>query len=266
MLDFQKIEKKPGVFFFVGQKSSGTSLMVRLLNKHPELSCAGEADLIWILYQRFVLNRKPSQMKSHDIDGDEGMKRTLNNKFCLKILDLNLSVQDIFFSIQSRSYRVKKKSYKKVKMVGDKKPTSQIQPELLEFTLNLFPDAKFINIVRHPQASFNSFINRFTKKWFFDRGSWKYTINPDDEKDLLREHIRSEEAIDELKKNCPVHTLYYEKLCLSPNEELNELFNFLGVSNMEYDLKLSTKKNDKYAGKKISELEFIMKKHNYKPY
>ena len=37
--------------FIIGNKRSGTSQLVRILNLHPEIFIAHESDIIWILHQ-----------------------------------------------------------------------------------------------------------------------------------------------------------------------------------------------------------------------
>lgn len=71
----------PKPLFLVGNKRSGTSHLVRLLNVHPSVFVAHEADVVWILYQ--IAQGAPYQC--YPWDGPVGMEATL--KACADLLD-----------------------------------------------------------------------------------------------------------------------------------------------------------------------------------
>src|SRR3954454_6758131 len=61
--------------FFVGNKRSGTSLLVELLNFHPDVFVTPESDIVWILYQ--MRGGWPETFQCYPWDGPAGMNRTL---------------------------------------------------------------------------------------------------------------------------------------------------------------------------------------------
>jgi hypothetical protein len=161
---------KPRPLFLLGNKRSGTSHLVRLLNLHPRVFVTHESDVIWILYQI----TKGEILKSHPWDGPVGMEATL--EACKNILDNHLAnlkkgqgVQEAFLEIEH--YLMKNGSsvqepYDKTNLawIGDKKPVQQADPEVRLFIHANFPHARFIHIVRHPQAVVASMIDA-GKKW-----------------------------------------------------------------------------------------------------
>jgi hypothetical protein len=59
--------------FIIGNKRSGTSQLVRLLNLHPQVFVSHESDIIWILYQF----HHGLPFRAHPWDSDKGMRLTL---------------------------------------------------------------------------------------------------------------------------------------------------------------------------------------------
>src|SRR5262245_35628763 len=74
----------PKPLFLVGNKRSGTSHLVRLLNAHPSVFVAHEADVVWILYQM----AQGLQRQCYAWDGPRGMEATV--KACADLLDHEL--------------------------------------------------------------------------------------------------------------------------------------------------------------------------------
>jgi hypothetical protein len=65
----------PQPLFLVGNKRSGTSLLVRLLNRHPDILVTHESDVIWLLYQ--LRNGWASTVRRYPWDGPLGLHATL---------------------------------------------------------------------------------------------------------------------------------------------------------------------------------------------
>jgi len=59
--------------FAAGNKRSGSTLMVRLLNLHPEVLVTHEADTSWIVYQMV----KQMNFEGYPLDGNGRMRITL---------------------------------------------------------------------------------------------------------------------------------------------------------------------------------------------
>lgn len=104
---------------------------------------------------------------------------------------------------------------KSIKIIGDKNPAySVFIPELLE----VFPDAKFIHLVRDYRDNVVSNSKAFSEKSFGYLAYGWFVFN---------------KKIEEAKNSCPskFYTLRYEDLVSSPKEKTIEICDFL---NLEY--------------------------------
>jgi hypothetical protein len=59
--------------FIIGNKRSGTSQLLRVLNLHPRVFVSHESDIAWILYQF----HRGQPFRGHAWDSDRGMRLTL---------------------------------------------------------------------------------------------------------------------------------------------------------------------------------------------
>src|SRR4051794_23147632 len=111
--------------FFMGNKRSGTSLLVKLLNLHPEVCTTHESDIIWILYQ--MRQGWPRQFECYPWDGPIGMTSTLAacGRLLRSCVRSGRQLGDIFqlveeqLSIQNKGVAGQPAVYK---WLGDKKP------------------------------------------------------------------------------------------------------------------------------------------------
>jgi len=212
-----------GTVFFIGNKRSGTSQLVRMLNLHPRIFIAHESDAIWILYQFY--QNKP--FASHRWDSLRGMDITVRQ--CGHVLTKANSPQENFFALQHCMMTkgnpwLPPMAKKDLLWIGDKKPFQQTDPELLAFTLKIFPDARFVHMVRHPFAvaeSSDRFNNTVDGDFWIDLtteekvGQWTF----------------HERAVSELKRSqkAKVIDVRYEDLCREPARELIRIFTFLDL-------------------------------------
>ena len=152
--------------FLLGNKRSGTSHLVSLLNQHPAVFVTHESDVVWLLRQA-TLGQPPS---AYPWDGERGLRATVAAAGDLldaarEDLERGVGVRDTFTAIQLRlmtSGSAVQTPYSKpqVQWLGDKKPVQQADPEVLAFTTEHFPDARFLHIVRHPRAVVSSMQQR----------------------------------------------------------------------------------------------------------
>src|SRR5690242_10841572 len=142
--------------FFVGNKRSGTSLLVELLNFHPDVFITPESDIVWILYQ--MQAGRPETFRCYPWDGAVGMNRTLEVAgSVLKTAQRNgngheQDLPELFDRVQAilRANAGSDQAGKVPRWSGDKKPVQQADPEIRPFLRRHFPDAKYIHIVRDP--------------------------------------------------------------------------------------------------------------------
>lgn len=220
--------------FIMGNKRSGSSILVRLLNLHPKVFVSDESDIIWILYQ--ARNGKPAQYTCYPWDDSVGMEATL--AACHEILEDSLykspgqeAIAMTFLRVQAHimkygSAKQPPHPHPKSELawIGDKKPVQHSDPELRAFLHSHFPNARYIHIVRHPRAVVASKI-KAAKSWGgIAPQYWEKTPQ-----DILERWAIHEEWVLQAKAlgAHPIYTLRLEDLCQEPSKKTAELFNFL---------------------------------------
>jgi hypothetical protein len=253
-----------GTIFFTGNKRSGTSQLVRLLNLHPRLFISHESDAMWILYQFF----RDEPFASHRWDSPRGMDITIGQ--CGHILTKAASPQENFFALQHCMMTkgnpwLPPMAKKELLWIGDKKPFQQTDPELLAFTLEMFPDARFIHMVRHPFAVAES-SDRFNKT--LDGDFW-IDLTPEEKVAKWTFH---EKTVEELKRSQKTRVIdvRYEDLCKEPARELTRIFCFLDL-DIDKDLLKKAQRDTHVVVKNVpavpctKETTAMMERYGYKP-
>lgn len=207
--------------FIVGNKRSGTSQLVRLLNLHPQVFVSHESDVIWALYQ-FSWDQP---FQAHPWDSDVGLRHTL--EACGDLFHREQSPRENFLAIQQRLMEtgtpfLLPQSKTELLWIGDKKPFQHTDPQLVAFILEHFPDAHFLHIVRHPFAVAMSSA-RFNKT---RNGDFWLGLSLEEKVERWTFH---EQKVLSLRESLPgrVHSLRYEDLCEQTEAELSRLFQFL---------------------------------------
>ncbi len=252
------------VLFMTGNKRSGTSQLARILNLHPNIFMSHESDVIWILYQ--FHNHLP--FAAHPWDSAKGMEYTLTH--CGQVLKKERSPAENFFAIQTCAMEkdnpwlppMKKTD---VSWIGDKKPFQYTDPRLIRFMLDMFPEAYFIHLLRHPFAVAAS-VAQFNQ-----------TVNGDFWKGLtLAEAVERwtyhEKNVLELKRMDRVKVLdvRYEDLCQETEKELRRIFAFLNLAVNERMIRRANR-NMLYIIKNFpkidcsAETQALMEQYGYKP-
>lgn len=219
--------------FFMGNKRSGTSLLVKLLNLHPEIFTTHESDIVWILFQ--MQNGWPGKFKCHSWDGPLGMNRTL--ELCEEQLrsapDLTApgKVFETFLKVEAKLMQcppdnTEANRRKVPKWIGDKKPVQQCDPEIRPFMRRHFPKARYLHSVRNPRAVVASKLEA-AKNWPVVPEFWKR--GPDE---ILERWAVHEQWVLQAKasEEVPILTIKFEELCENPVEGMEEIFNFLDLT------------------------------------
>jgi len=210
--------------FIIGNKRSGTSHLVRLLNLHPHVFVSHESDIAWILYQ-FHRNRP---FRAHAWDSEKGMRFTLESAGHL--LQRNRAPSENFMAVQRHLMEkgtpwlgpLKKPD---LLWIGDKKPFQHTDPRILSFILNQLPDAHFLHIVRHPFDVVAS-SDRFNRT---RDGDFWLEFSPREKMERWAFHEKRVQTLRQTLKD-RVHSLRYEDLCRRTRHELSAVFKFLGVA------------------------------------
>ncbi|OBF38333.1 hypothetical protein A5719_19510 [Mycolicibacterium peregrinum] len=209
--------------FIVGNKRSGTSHLVRLLNLHPQVFVSHESDIVWALFQ--FAHGEPFQ--SHPWDSDRGLRHTVQS--CGDLFRTERSARENLLAIQRRLMEVgtpflPPQTKPELAWIGDKKPFQHGDPRLVRFILEHFPDAQFLHIVRHPfSVALSS--DRFNER---HGGDFWLGLTRAEKVELWTFHERHALA---LRVQLPdrVHSFRYEDLCAHPGAELSRVFAFLGL-------------------------------------
>jgi hypothetical protein len=228
--------------FIVGNKRSGTSHLVRVLNLHPQVFVSHESDIAWILYQ-FHRDRA---FRAHAWDSDRGMRVTLAT--ARHLLRREASPSENFVAVQravmeAGSPWLPAQQKSGLLWIGDKKPMQHTDPELLAFLLRHFPTARFLHIVRHPFAVAAS-SDRFNRT---ADGDFWLGLSTHEKVERWTFH---EQQVLQLRRDMPgrVHTLRYEDFCRRPERELANVFRFLQLEPDPRVLREAAAQNRPAAG------------------
>jgi sulfotransferase family protein len=274
----KRMIKRPRPLFIMGNKRSGTSVLVSLLNIHPKVFITHESDIIWILYQA---HKDPLfQPSCYPWDGPLGMKATLevcNDIFnsMLKKSPTQEEIKEAFY--EAEAYLMFHGSAiqgpvnrNDLSWIGDKKPVQHCDPQIRPFMRTHFPDARYVHIVRNPKAVVAS-MNKASKEW--KTGVPEYWKN--EPREIMERWAIHEDWVLRAKSQGreTIHTLRHEDLCREPVEKMAEIFKFLEVDtpgNIRDLLRGSIEPdpNDKYDSFNVpvsKRAARIMKIYGYRP-
>jgi hypothetical protein len=257
----------PKPVFIVGNKRSGSTLLTNMLNEHPDVCITHESDIIWTLYQ--CHHGMPKQFHSFELDAPRGMDALLQSfgpviGELLPATPSPVQWSKAFFEIQRRvielgtSIHVPLKTAQGLKWIGDKKPVQHASPEIRDFILSNFTDARFVHVIRHPAAVVASQLEA-ARTWPVTPRYWH------DGSDQVLERWRvQEEWVLELKASLPqrTHTIRLEDLCNRPVELMDRLFAFLDLEMCD-ELRgrmlqyVYARPNEKYAGFALPQVEGV---------
>jgi len=260
----EEVLRKLNAFFLAGNKRSGSSFIVKLLNLHPKIFMSHESDIIWIL-QNFHANRP---IVPYPLDDPMGMQHTLYT--CGHFLSGTNSPKENYFTVQQCLMRegfnllLPPMNKPGATWIGDKKPVQYSDPSLVEFIFNIFPDPRFIHLVRHPFA-----VAKSAKLFQGDGGYiWKNMSL----EEVIEMWTKYEKWILDLKEKHPdsVLDVRYEDLCRETKREVKRIYEFL---NLDFDENLLTEAAalSKLNPKQVPEISCseeavsIMSQYGYKP-
>jgi hypothetical protein len=220
--------------FIVGNKRSGSTLLVNMLNEHPQVAITHETDIVWALYQ--CRNGPPAEFQPFPLDAPRGLNALIASQggALRELLSLRPTpelLRKAFFEIQQRviergtAVHVPLKSTAGLAWIGDKKPVQQASPELRQFILQSFLEARFIHVIRHPAAVVAS-KQEAARTWPITPHYWK-----GESTEIVDRWRIHEEWTLELKALLPgrVHTVRLEDLCANPIDEMSKALTLLGL-------------------------------------
>ena len=214
--------------FIIGNKRSGTSLLVKILLTSPEIYCSFESDAAWILY---CLYHKKS-ITPYKYDNDVGLNITLDS--CAEVIDEIRrtgikSVEDAFYKIQlclkSKTGWAKHRNLDIIKYIGDKKPVQYADPDVFQFITTHFKDPCFLHIVRDPRAAAGSMM----RKAQMGRMPGIPEFWREGTDSVLSHWVKFEKWVIDAKRDHQIYTIRFEDLCKNYRGECADLFNHLGL-------------------------------------
>lgn len=215
--------------FIVGNKRSGSTHLMHLLNLHNEVFVSNESDIIWILYN--FHNKK--EIEPYPYGSPAGMNQSM--EIAGHLLDKNASVRENFEKYQrylmEKGFLSEKGSHKKsLKYIGDQKPYQNIDPTMMPFIMENFPNAKFIHLVRHPFEVVQSSMK-------FANGTGGFIWKDMSPEQILEKWEMHENWVKDARKkyDLDIIDLRYDRLISTPKKEMARIFKFLGV-NFDSDL------------------------------
>ena len=196
-----ELRNKPYIFIG-GVPSSGTTLARAMLDAHPEIRCGEETRLVpRILQMRERWRRSKQERKRLEAAGlNDTIINVIVRNFISNVIELHGPP---------------------ARYLCDKDPLSLSQmPTLRE----LFPNAKFLLMIRDGRAVAHSIVSR------------NITITGVDHKSYLSAALFWNRAIEKMWSNCKsvgdkfCLPVYFEQLVTSPREHMEKILNFLDIS------------------------------------
>ena len=204
--------------FIAGLHRSGTSLLDKIIKSHPKISGfhntgvpEDEGQHLQSVYEpakafggpgKFAFHPESYMNETHPLATEENAKKLF--KEWSSYLDI------------SQEYIV------------EKSPPNIIRTRFLQ---NLFPNSKFIIILRHPIA-----VSFATKRW--SDGSTT---------ELIEHYLKAYEILTEdLQHLKNWHIIKYEDFISSPQKTIDEIFNYLELESISINQKIKKDINKKY--------------------
>jgi hypothetical protein len=212
-------QKKELQFFFcIGCRKSGTTLLAKLLDRHPQIACIWESYALIYNHKSSIMNPDSDAWKKHGFAREKVLR--LNQiwvdkpnfywRFMHKLTGYDY-IKENKFRITMSEALTDFAERCNASVVGDKWPW---YIDNIELVIKAFPKAKFIYNVRDPRGIWNS-AQRFKERQKGDV--------------ILQEMLDKDRKISPYLQRSNFITIRYEDLVNNPKETLKQLYQFLGV-------------------------------------
>jgi hypothetical protein len=223
--------------FIMGSKCSGSTFLVNALNLHARVFVAHESDVLWILYQ--IYKDIPDRFRIYPLDAGKGMRATLDEcSDILRSISSGTSHKEIivqaFYLVLTHINEYGRGAWDNyprrkgdLAWIGDKKPVQHSDPQIQAFLIDLFPEARYVHIIRNPRFVVASIVEA-AETWsdVAVPEYWKETPQQ-----VLERWATHEEWVLQVKSRLPskVHTVRLEDLAEDPVRIMSETFSFLDL-------------------------------------
>lgn len=247
---FDEIKKIPMVFI-LGKERSGTTLLQTFVGGHPNIIAPPESEFIVLLYPKFGKIKKWTEKNILDFIEELYKELWIIKMWRIdreSLTTLLLSIKDDadYASLCKVIYYCMGNGKEKVLWLADKNPIYMLFSNTL---LKIFPDAKFIHLVRDPRD------NVYSHRKSFGGGNVGFIS----QKWLAYNYITEK---DKIKKPERYFTLSYEKMVEAPETSMQNLCKFLGISYHEKMVKNTFPEFLKTFGKQHLILEKAKELHH----
>ena len=241
--------KETGIFFITGRPRSGTTLLRTIFDTHPNILVPFECAFIIDLFPKYgkikIWNNQIKESFLEDLYKQPLFNFWNTDKIKLKKEFLNQPSNMDYSDICKYIYLYFKSPVPKEKIIwiGDKNPIYTIHLKRLS---KIFPDAKFIHIIRDYKDQISSLLNVDFEKPYLPSLAfrWRYFNN----------------IAYKFKEEHPEKIIFvkYEDLVKTPATEANSIFNFLDIP---FDENILNFYKEKDIYEKAYTKEYIEKYH-----
>ncbi len=235
--EIKKIESLP-FFFIIGRPRSGTTLLQLFFDAHPNVQIPSECMYIGQLWFHYHKIKAWSKTEINNFIRDlSNLWLFSPEKFNIKKIEEELSENVnilnivIVFKIVANNFNSIYEK-KEIQLLGDKNP---FYTQIFEGIFPIFPNAKFIHLIRDPRDNHISLFNsRFTAPSItYDTMYWKKSIM----------------SVERFQQYYPerFYTIRYEDLVKEPEKHLTEMCRFLEIPFAPEMLKYLERKTDDFA-------------------
>jgi hypothetical protein len=220
----RSFESDRGPLFVVGMWRSGTSLLYRLINQHPQICLMYEGDLA-VLRPLFVWgNARPKWTEYWDFWSGALRRHSIDPA------SIPTDLKDLRTAIR-RIYR----DYAGSAIWGCKSPNYY---DRLQELHSMFPDARFVIIWRDPADVCRSVLRagQISYSWFNRRGMFH--------RGLLGHRVLKKECDALVRRGAHLHQIQYEDLIKDPETTTRGICEFL---NLPFEPKMASLKGSDHS-------------------
>lgn len=208
-------------FFVTGSPKSGTTWLQKMLDGHQQVVCSGEGAFIERIASPIAKMRE--DYNKHQTLVAERVYGHRSYYEPISMSDIAPAIRLIIMSLMN------KRVYDGVLAIGDKTPRHNFFLLGLD---SLFPEAKFINIVRHPYDVAVSKLFHASRAGYEDALEAGSASRAPMVEQAAKDWAVAQQRVADFKQKYPGRMIEvkYEKLLEQPVEEATKLFKYLGVS------------------------------------